>query len=214
MPVKFKIDNKALDSQIAFVRSLTRELPRNSIVEIFHHDTVPDRAVMARSLKAKGSFNSAQQKHFGVAKASQALKRAFKTQEMRIASSGDKYGPRSGSQNAEIAAAQIRMGRNPWLISKKERGEVLSRAMFHLRKFDKTGKAQFIKYGLGEIATAYIKLCMRHITQQRSGNVPFRELTKSYAKQKKRDFGFTKPILVATGQLKQSLGYRVRVGAK
>jgi len=63
---------------------------------------------------------------------------------------------------------------------------------------------------LQRIGDKMLKVMLGHVKSQTSkGGVPFRGLTDSYAAYKRRKYGFTVPILKATGDLLG--GLRVRV---
>lgn len=126
-------------------------------------------------------------------------------------------------ENPMIVHVQAKLGRNPFYLTRNEREPIkaaiakvfAAQVMASLRA--QLGRpprpdnsADTVAAHLLRIGERMLKVMLGHVKAQTSkGGVPFRALTDSYAAYKRRKYGFTVPILKATGDLLG--GLRVRV---
>lgn len=115
---------------------------------------------------------------------------------------------RSGAENVEILDRQRANGRDPLFLSSGEHSEVA----VMLQKVVADG-IWFGRNTMRKTATAIGKLfvgwILAHIDSGKSERGGMRPLSKETADRKQKKYG-PRPILVATGQLRGSLGSRVR----
>lgn len=111
---------------------------------------------------------------------------------------------RVSPRTAEILVKQAAMGRNVTNLRAAEKREIAALARRHVeRARDKSGK---VKGGEAEsremyreLGEKYRQIVADHIDDTRK--IHKRKLTDAYAKQKRRKWGRTHPILVASGDL-------------
>jgi hypothetical protein len=114
-------------------------------------------------------------------------------------------GKRGATKNALIAHAQANHRRDPWYLNKKTLQTM-----------------RFLVNGLTSLASSTRDMAARQIgdlllinvgenvaSQKNKGGDKFAALTAGYAKRKQRKFGFTIPILKATGDLLGGLKVRI-----
>lgn len=114
-------------------------------------------------------------------------------------------GVRGAEVNAMIARAQKGNRRNPFYLNREDLRLVRGTARA-LAKSDTVVRFNVFK-AIGEYM---LDAVLRNISDQRNpGGAPFKALTTTYAKFKQRKYGFTTPILKATGDLMASLRIRI-----
>lgn len=115
-------------------------------------------------------------------------------------------GARGATRNALIARAQANRRRDPFYLSDRSWPLVKSLAM------GMVGKVVSIKQAAAkQIAERLMINVLENVESQRNreGDT-FSPLTPGYAQRKQRKFGFTKPILKATGDLLGGLRTRIQ----
>lgn len=115
-------------------------------------------------------------------------------------------GTRGNQKNTLIADVQAQRGRNPWYLTPDQRNAITEKIL------KRTGQAdifadQRLFVTIGHLMRDSV---LANLKQQRdkTGQV-FAPLTAAYAKEKKRAVGFTKPILVRTGDLSKNLVVKI-----
>jgi hypothetical protein len=115
-------------------------------------------------------------------------------------------GSRGGSKNAMIAAVQKAHARNPFYFDPDTRAVIRDRVHEAMQR-----DGGLTRDDLNAIGRLMVTGIESHFEAQRNpGGSTFRELTEEYAKAKRKKFG-DKPILEATGELRNSMGVRVDV---
>ncbi len=122
-------------------------------------------------------------------------------------------GRRGGAENAKIANAQARprngrWKRDPFYLSArtKERLRFLARGMTSTDSGLRTRTAE----DMGQVMLEGVK--ENAAGQRNPDGAPFTKLTANYAAYKRRKFGFTSPVLKATGDLLDGLQVKVDRG--
>ncbi len=106
-------------------------------------------------------------------------------------------GKRGADVNATIAAVQASHGRNPWYIASDDK-LILKLMLMRFAVAAETVKSK----ALNDIGRFVLRSLLSNVTAQRNKDgSTFARLTEKYIAYKKRKFGFTVPILKATGDL-------------
>lgn len=122
---------------------------------------------------------------------------------------------RTGPEAADIARAQVELGRDPWFLGRTEKSglqKILQRLVKGIVSGAVAGPDETAGT-LEQVGRFFVDLYRRHIEKGRSrGGRRMTPNSPAYRDYKRRAFDGTK-ILVRTGMLRDAVSYRVKTGA-
>lgn len=115
---------------------------------------------------------------------------------------------RTANKNAKIAAIQKQLGRNPWFLTAAELRKMQPRLVAAVEQIS-AGHPRAIHGAAEAIGKDMVAAYRAHIAAGKNPRGSMRKLTKAGSIRKAKKHGHQPPILVDTGELRDSLTWRI-----